>query len=86
MENLEKIANDMDNHVKAALMMMAISNPEKVEMCEKLMILNDIGTKATNLVDAFNDSGYDKPMLIAKLNEITALTNELKARVNNDNK
>lgn len=86
MENLKDIASDMDEHVKAALMMMAIANPEKVEMCEKLMILNDIGTKATNLVDAFHDGGYDKPMLIAKLNEITALTNELKARVNNDNK
>lgn len=81
MDKHDEMVKMMDERIKAELMMMAVTNPEKAETCQILMIVNDIGKCGGNIVDAFNEhANIDKPLLRFKVDELTSLLKELSAR------
>ena len=81
MDKHDEMVKMMDERIKAELMMMAVTNPEKAETCQILMIVNDIGTCGGNIIEAFDAHGnIDKPLLKDKIDELSLLLEKLKAR------
>ncbi len=81
-ENMDETMNAMSDYIKAALLKLAITNPEKMRMCQILMIVNDIGTCGGNIIDAFDAHGnIDKPLLKDKIDELSLLLEDLKSKV-----
>ena len=80
-ENMDEATINLSDYIQEQLVMLAATDPEKMGICQILMIVNNISTCGGNIIEAFDAHGnIDKPLLKDKIDELSLLLEKLKAR------